>query len=221
LCTNTARACVSDRECAPGTCVVPPGGCIKDLDRPCDPKDPTECRDATGGFCDPVAGQPGVGRCLQKLPPTCVADVDCRNPADRDADEVPDAVDNCPLVPNPGQEDADGDGIGDACDPSGPACASGPTLASLRCRVVALIDETMRLVPPRPLREQLVMTAERARRRLQEAGASHQGAQALRQARENFDQYAQRLRSPSPQRQIDEAARRTLLAVVDALAADV
>ncbi len=36
---------------------------------------------------------------------------------DTDEDGVPDLTDNCPTVPNPGQQNNDGDTLGDACDP--------------------------------------------------------------------------------------------------------
>ena len=35
---------------------------------------------------------------------------------DNDEDGVPNSIDNCPDAANPGQEDADGDGVGDVCD---------------------------------------------------------------------------------------------------------
>ncbi len=42
----------------------------------------------------------------------CVVNVE----ADRDRDGVPDALDTCPSIPNPGQSDWDEDRTGDACD---------------------------------------------------------------------------------------------------------
>jgi Thrombospondin type 3 repeat/Galactose oxidase, central domain len=52
---------------------------------------------------------------------------------DTDGDGIPDANDNCPTVPNPGQQDSNGDGIGDACDtvtPMPPAFYNPPKVTT-------------------------------------------------------------------------------------------
>jgi hypothetical protein len=75
---------------------------------------PTSDGDRTGPRYSGAAPQR-----LPKIPAEIYAPVDPDNDeVDSDADSLIDRWDNCPGVQNPGWADTDGDGIGDACDPS-------------------------------------------------------------------------------------------------------
>ena len=59
----------------------------------------------------------GIGDACDKCPlAKNVDNCDAVDPDDKDGDGVPNALDNCPFDSNPGQEDSDGNTIGDACD---------------------------------------------------------------------------------------------------------
>ena len=87
---------------------------------------------------------------------TVTVDVDAINTTDQtdtDEDGVVDTVDNCPITYNPGQEDADGDGVGDVCDDSDmdtffdaydecPNSTLGATVNSRGCELFTLPSNT-------------------------------------------------------------------------------
>jgi len=98
-CDPSADACAAGTFCSPATLVCTlshPGACADADDCP------------SGSTCDeqPVVVAKGV--------------------ADVDDDGIPDDSDSCPDVPNPLQEDVDGDGAGDACDRSSHGCPHEP-----------------------------------------------------------------------------------------------
>jgi Tol biopolymer transport system component len=225
LCTNTRTSCIIDSDCSrgahPGTCFIPPGGCIRDLEIPCqqrEPGHPDPCvddRECRACFCDP-----GTATCKVVTTVACASDADCESPAvcsnlgqqsqrlvsplnapvdggtvftsagrcledvgtpcgrespcvppefcghsgtclrehgacrttddcppasactqdlviatanDADGDEIPDAFDNCPSLPNPDQADHDGDEVGDACDADARECAEHSCFDGVHC----------------------------------------------------------------------------------------
>lgn len=99
---------------------------LGDLGSPGEPNEPcgqTSCGDKfvqAWEECDDGNSKPNDG-----CEPTCKAS------PDSDGDGVFDSADNCPLVPNPGQEDSDGDKVGDACDFAD--CGNGVTEEGEEC----------------------------------------------------------------------------------------
>ncbi|WP_438026719.1 thrombospondin type 3 repeat-containing protein [Sorangium sp. So ce233] len=139
---DDGNACTGGDACEAGACAGAPVG----DGAPCDDGDactqtdacqagacvgsaPVTC--AAAGVCHVSLCDPASGQCVDALAPggaacddgdpcseddVCQAGTCAATTSDPDHDGVCAGADNCDDVDNPGQEDADGDGVGDACE---------------------------------------------------------------------------------------------------------